>query len=324
MMRTAFPCLKARFLRANHRRVLGVAGVFTNRRFCATMASAGSQEPQTGADAGAARKRQAVAAKPAKKEIKILMLHGFTQSGALFHAKTRALEKLLVKTLAPWNLLPTLHYPTGPNRLLASDMPGFSGDGADDDPRAQDSWAWFRRDDASGSYRLLPEGMRAVAAAVRAAGGGVDGVLGFSQGGVVAAMVAGALEPDRAVPDTDDDKNDWGWVRELREANAGRPLRFAVVYSGFLATPPELAWLTEPPLATPTLHFIGSLDTVVDESRSRALVARCRDPVVVEHPGAHYVPISKEWAMPLLGFVKKRCVDDEQPAAAAAAAEANL
>ncbi|KAL8387065.1 hypothetical protein RB595_010181 [Gaeumannomyces hyphopodioides] len=314
-MRTVFPCMKAGFLRANSRRVFGAADVLFNRRFCVTMASPSSQEPQPGADAGAARKKQSATAKPAKKEIKILMLHGFTQSGALFHAKTRALEKLLVKTLAPWNLLPTLHYPTGPNRLLPADIPGFSGD-ADEDPRAQDSWAWFRRDDASGSYRLLPEGMRAVAASIRAAGG-VDAVLGFSQGGVVAAMVAGALEPGRAVPATDE-SDDWGWVAELREANGRRPLRFAVVYSGFLATPPELAWLSEPPLETPTLHFIGSLDTVVDESRSRALVARCRDPIVVEHPGAHYVPISKEWAMPLLGFVKKRCVDDEQPA------EANL
>ena len=99
-------------------------------------------------------------------------------------------------------------------------------------------------------------------------------------------------------------------------ANGHRPLKFAVIYSAFLAAPPDLAWLSEPAIETPTLHYIGSLDTVVDESRSRALVARCRDPIVVEHPGAHYVPISREWAMPLLGFIKKRCVDDEQQAVA--------
>ncbi|KAG4415009.1 hypothetical protein IFR04_011830, partial [Cadophora malorum] len=32
------------------------------------------------------------------RKLKILMLHGYTQSGPLFHAKTRALEKLLTKS----------------------------------------------------------------------------------------------------------------------------------------------------------------------------------------------------------------------------------
>ncbi|KLU83037.1 hypothetical protein MAPG_02104 [Magnaporthiopsis poae ATCC 64411] len=316
-MRIAFPCLKAGFLRVSSRRILGLAAVLATRRVCTTMASAGSQEPQPGADVGAARKKQPAAAKPAKKEVKILMLHGYTQSGTLFHAKTRALEKLLVKTLAPWNLVPVLHYATGPAQVRPADMPGFTGD-AESDPRAQDAWAWFRRDEAANTYRRLPEGMRTVVAAIRSLGG-IDAVLGFSQGGTFASMVTAALEPDRSVPETPSPASgdDWSWVQELRAANGHRPLRFAVIYSAFLAAPPDLAWLSEPAIETPTLHFIGSLDTVVDERRSRDLVARCRDAIVVEHPGAHYVPISKEWAMPLLGFVKKRCVDDEQDAVAA-------
>jgi hypothetical protein len=97
----------------------------------------------------------------------------------------------------------------------------------------------------------------------------------------------------------------------VREANGGRPLKFAVIYSGFWATPPDLVWLYEPKITTPTLHFLGSLDTVVDHSRSEGLVERCVDPLVLTHPGGHHVPVSKEWAMPLAGFVKK-CIESAE------------
>lgn len=166
------------------------------------------------------------------------------------------------------------------------------------------------------------------------AGGSVDGVVGFSQGGAVAAMLAAALESlpgdgdgdgkgtrARAAGDGDGDGDGDGgnnnssnsqssWVPSLREANGGKALRFAVVYSGFYAPQAELSWLYEPKVRTPTLHFIGSLDTVVDEGRSRGLVARCEDPIVVVHPGGHYVPVSKEWVSPLVGFVRRWCEDD--------------
>lgn len=152
-----------------------------------------------------------------------------------------------------------------------------------------------------------------------AAGGGIDGVVGFSQGGAVAAMLAAALEssrncgetlPEGASSSSTTSSSPPSWVTSLREANGGRTLRFAAVYSGFYAPQAELRWLYEPKVRTPTLHFIGSLDTVVEEGRSRGLVARCEDPVVVVHPGGHYVPVSKEWVSPLVGFVRRWCEDD--------------
>ncbi|KAH6647104.1 serine hydrolase FSH [Truncatella angustata] len=242
-----------------------------------------------------------------KTELKILMLHGYTQSGPLFKSKTGALNKLLTKALAPLNLEPKLIYPTGPHRLKPSDIPGFQppeGKTAEDvDEEQTDSWAWFRRDEATGSYRGLGEGMRSVARAVRDCGG-VDGVLGFSQGGAMAAMVAGALEPGRAAPEGDGE--DASWVRELREANAGG-LRFAVVYSGFVARDEGLRWLYEGAIQTPSLHFVGALDTVVEEGRSRALIESCREDRTrtFVHPGGHYVPVSKEWTMALVGWLRE-------------------
>lgn len=260
---------------------------------------------------------QATRPKPAavaKRDVKILMLHGYTQSGPLFRAKTRALEKMLQKSLAPFHLAPVMLYPTGPNRLRPRDMPGYEPpeDGAveNDEDDTSDSWAWWRRDDATGAYRFLNEGMTRLAETIAEAGG-IDGVLGFSQGGAAAAMVAAALE-SRPAPSGDE----WSWVEALRAANGRRALRFAVIYSGFFAPPDDLRWLYEPAITTPTLHYIGGLDTVVDETRTQSLVDRCTEPAVLTHPGGHYVPISKEWVMPLVSFVKTQAENSTEGAVA--------
>ncbi|KOS20977.1 Ovarian cancer-associated protein-like protein [Escovopsis weberi] len=258
----------------------------------------------------------------AKKPLKILMLHGYTQSGPLFHSKTKALEKFLVKALAPSNVVPQLIYPSAPNRLLPSDVPGFEPSNSataattsSDTTRTTsttvttdgpDMRAWFRRDEATNSYRLLDEGMAAIATAIAAADG-IHGICGFSQGAATAALVAAALEPARAPPPGPAGD----WARGLRAANAGRAALFAVAYSGFRALPQGLAWLFEPAIKTPSMHYIGSLDTVVDEGRSRALADACEDPVVMVHPGGHYVPIARDWAMPLAAFIKKHAVESE-------------
>ncbi|KHO00273.1 dihydrofolate reductase [Metarhizium album ARSEF 1941] len=240
-----------------------------------------------------------------KADVKILMLHGYTQSGPQFRAKTRALEKLLAKALSPVSLRPVLIYPTGPCRLLPQDMPSYeppSDPAAEADAYQPDAWAWWRKDDASGEYVHLDEGMEAVAQAIRQAGG-IDGVCGFSQGGAAAGIVAAALGGAVPAGPAGD------WVRELREANGGRAARFAVSYSGFWATPESLRFLYKPRIRTPSLHYLGGLDTVVDESRSRALVERCEGATTLVHPGGHHVPVSREWVMPLAAFIKQHVCD---------------
>lgn len=259
------------------------------------------------------------AAKPTdKKELKILMLHGYTQSGPLFRNKTGALNKLLTKALGPGslNVQPKLIYPTGPHRLKPSDIPGYQppeGKSLEDmDEEQTDNWGWFRRDEATGSYRGFDEGMLRVAETIKE-NDGVDGVIGFSQGGAMAALVAAALEADaRPVPQALEAED--SWANRLREANGGKALRFAVVYSGFVARDEALEWMyegggagAEAGIQTPSLHFIGGLDTVVDEDRSRGLAEKCRQDRtrVIVHPGGHYVPVSKEWTAALVMWMRE-------------------
>ncbi|ROV88321.1 hypothetical protein VSDG_09393 [Cytospora chrysosperma] len=239
-----------------------------------------------------------------KQELKILMLHGYAQTGPVFRSKTGAMSKMIGKALPSINAIRI--YPTGPHRLQPSDIPGFQpreGEGEGESANAElDCFGWFLHDEEPGILRGFADGMHAIANAIEEAGG-VDGVLGFSQGGAVGALVAAALESDRELPE---DKEQRAWVERLREANRGRPLRFCVIYSGFVMRPgAQLGWLYKGGIKTPTCHFFGSTDSVVQESRCRSLAEQCIAPEVVVHPGGHHVPVRKEWVAPLLVFLKK-------------------
>lgn len=256
---------------------------------------------------------------------------GYTQSGPLFHAKTRSLEKLITKFLPPIapaqshkssplsQLYPggaQLLYPTAPIPLSPADIPGYAP-AAQEGESQLDAWGWWKRETGSGRYAGLEEGLETIAESIRAAGG-IDGVIGFSQGAAAAAMVASLLEPGRAQafdehrrgnPEALEYPESW---RELQRMHP-KGIKFAALYSGFFAPNPLYTAFYEPKISCPTLHFIGSLDTVVEESRSLALVNACEGAKekTVYHPGGHFVPAGKEWGSVLVGFVRQ-CIDVER------------
>lgn len=220
------------------------------------------------------------------------------------------MSKMIAKALPAFNA--TRIYPTGPHRLQPSDIPGFQPrEGAEESEAELDAYGWFLHDEEPGLLRGFEDGMRAIADAIEEAGG-VDGVLGFSQGGAVAALVAAALEVDRPLPE---DEAQRSWVKRLREANGGKPLKFCIVYSGFVTRPgAQLGWLYEGTIKTPSCHFFGSMDTVVEESRCRGLTEQFVEPDVIVHPGGHHVPVRKESVAPLLAFLIKVLEKDAAPA----------
>jgi len=60
------------------------------------------------------------------------------------------------------------------------------------------------------------------------------------------------------------------------------------------------------------LHFLGTLDTVVEEKRSLALVEACEQSEgrVVYHPGGHFLPSSqKAYVSALIGFIREVTAD---------------
>ena len=210
-----------------------------------------------------------------------------------------------------------LLYPTGPIPLSPADIPGYSPAAGAEGASELDAWGWWKRETGSGRYAGLEDGLETIAETIRGAGG-IDGVIGFSQGAAAAAMVASLLEPGRVGafersregnPDAFAYPDSW---KELQRMHPGG-LKFTALYSGFFAPNPLYAAFYEPKISSPTLHFIGSLDTVVEESRSLALVDACvgAKEKTVYHPGGHFVPAGKEWGSVLVGFIKQ-CIEAEK------------
>lgn len=136
-------------------------------------------------------------------------------------------------------------------------------------------------------------------------------MIGFSQGGALAALVASALEanPARLLPSEYRLSDQVDGTRRAVCPNGlvQPPLKFAVIYSGFLAIDSTCNVFFEPKIKTPTIHFLGQLDSVVDESRSRRLVEACVNSEVVVHVGGHFVPSQRGNMGSLAAFIR-RCM----------------
>ncbi|CAG8898951.1 unnamed protein product [Penicillium egyptiacum] len=253
-----------------------------------------------------------------RQPLKLLMLHGYTQSGSLFHAKSRALTKHIQKAF-PLHEVSAI-YPTAPIRLLPADIPGYepSAEGSPDDEI--ESYGWWRRSNTANPplYIGIEEGFAAVARTLKEEGP-FDGVIGFSQGAALAAMVAALLEPGR--------KASFEHFSRISVDSAGGivipapfgeegfqhpPLKFAVCYSGFRAPGARYrAFYEEPAIRTPVLHVLGSLDAVVEEAKSRALVEACagepeKDGSVVWHPGGHFLPSQRPYLDATVRFIREQ------------------
>ncbi|PIG89892.1 dihydrofolate reductase [Aspergillus arachidicola] len=234
-----------------------------------------------------------------KQPLKLLMLHGYTQSGPLFHAKSRALIKHLTKAFPLHDVTAT--YPTGPLRLNPADIPGYEPT-QETPTEPLEAYGWFRRSNTASppEYLGLEDGLAAVAK-VMSEEGPFDGVIGFSQGAAMAAMVVSLLEPGR--------KEAFArfWMRMLRRRG-----RFALCYSGFRSPGARYRGFYESPaLQTPILHVLGSLDAVVEESRSRALVEACagdpeKEGKVVWHPGGHFLPSQRPYLDAAVRFIREQ------------------
>lgn len=264
-------------------------------------------------------------ARPPRQPLKILMLHGYTQSGALFHAKSRALVKHLQKLFPLHEITPT--FPTAPLRLDPADIPGYQPSSSPNDQTVE-AYGWWRRDDAATPplYTGIEEGLNTVAKVLREEGP-FDGVIGFSQGAAMAAIMASLLEPGRkesfryfSDPETASEGFELSELQKTAclpypqsfEGLMHPPLKFALCYSGFRAPGPRYRGFYErPKIQTPILHVLGSLDGVVDHSRSRALVEVCdgdpeKDGRVVWHPGGHFLPSQRPYLDAAAAFVKER------------------
>lgn len=238
--------------------------------------------------------------------LKILMLHGYTQSGQLFRAKSRALEKHLQKAF-PGS---TLSYPTGPLRLKTVDVPGFNSSTTPDDDEIE-AYGWWRRSNIADppEYVGIEDGLSQVAKTL-AIEGPFDGVVGFSQGAALAAMVSSLLEGHSRKDSFQNFHSQSSLSIPFPSSFHDiqhPPMKFCIVYSGFIAPGERYRAFYNPHLSTPSCHFIGSLDSVVEESRCRALVDAFGGESIARlifHPGGHFLPSSRHFLDTLVDFIR--------------------
>lgn len=145
--------------------------------------------------------------------------------------------------------------------------------------------------------------------------------MGFSQGAAAAAVVASLLEGEGRVSAFKKAQREGGipypasFLGSEKEGGIVQgPLKFCVIYSGFRAPGEKYKGFYEPRIETRSLHFIGQLDTVVSEERSRTLVdcfvgdGEGGTGRVVVHPGGHFLPSQRPWLDAVGGFLKE-CLD---------------
>ncbi|KAH8702981.1 serine hydrolase FSH [Phaeosphaeriaceae sp. PMI808] len=244
---------------------------------------------------------------PPPHPIKILMLHGYTQSGPSFQAKTGALRKSLQKSFPNGC---TLVYPTAPHRLSPADESFLVTE--QENEQQLDAWAWWRRTatppGAGGKgKRYTYSGLDttfAFLARLMKDEGPFTGVIGFSQGAALAALLASLLEPHRESAFAQSSTSAFAFPHSFTPPPQP-PFKFAVCYSGFRPDDDSpYAPFFEPRIETPTLHFFGMQDVVVEERRGVALV---------DHPGGHFLPGTQKASVgALIGFMKEVLGEKEE------------
>jgi surfactin synthase thioesterase subunit len=148
--------------------------------------------------------------------------------------------------------------------------------------------------------------------------GPFDGVIGFSSGACIAALIASLLEEGRKKAfEKRGSKNEMPYPNSLlREGNSdGKhnviqpPLKFAVCYSGFSLEHPKYSAFYQPQIQTPILHVLGKWDTVVEEQQSLSLARKCgKKSALFYHLGSHFVPQQSCYVSMVTSFILDACV----------------
>lgn len=233
---------------------------------------------------------------------KLLLLHGYMQSDRIINAKTGALRKALKK------LNITVASPCAP-------FPVYSEDYTEDlalmkeASEQPEKFGWWKKaqSDPLSSY-TIPDETKKLLKDFVLEHGPFDGIAGFSQGGGLAGYLATDLPGILGVPQEHQPK-------------------FLISFSGFRLEPTLLVeQYKKHPIAVPSLHVLGEMDYVVDESRALKLFDECqeKDRTLLRHSGGHVVPNSKVYVQQLCAWIANNVEGIELPLSSTASSTTSL
>jgi hypothetical protein len=240
--------------------------------------------------------------------VRILVLHGFTQSATAFSKRLGALRKTCGKDC-------DFVFLDGPLILTPADTQQFFAEARDAghqepvDPSLAPR-AWWRADANYTKYLHFDETLKSVGEYLTKQAEPFDGVFGFSQGACFAGLLTSLLErPEEAAR------------RGL--SNNGQPVhppfKFCVMAAGFVPRDPSLSvLLTEVPhpttglpgLHTRTLHIGGMTDVVISPEAVAKAARFCVNARVARHMGGHHVPSKTPWRNFLKAYLSAK-TDEE-------------
>ncbi|XP_076876435.1 esterase OVCA2 [Brachyhypopomus gauderio] len=199
--------------------------------------------------------------------LRVLCVHGYRQNSSSFREKTGALRKLLRKQVE-------LVFINAPHQVPPISSAQVQEKSASD----EDQRGWWFSDSQARSFDArqqcesslgLEESVEAVRMAVKDQGP-FDGILGFSQGAALVAMICALQE---------------------RKQEPVFNFRFAVLVAGFRSACAQHQHFYENlEITLPSLHVFGQEDKVIPEQMSRDLLPTFPRAHVLTHPGGHFVP----------------------------------
>ncbi|KAG1309341.1 hypothetical protein G6F64_005388 [Rhizopus arrhizus] len=208
-------------------------------------------------------------------KLRILCLHGYTQNAAMFRKRTSAMRKSL-DHLAEFVYITAPHH-VGPPKISNQEV--LTKYDVSEGHKPYGWWYAPKHKPTRNGYLIGYKESINYVQQVLDKQGPFDGILGFSQGASFAAILTELLE-----------KSSPGFDHHA-------PFKFSVIVSGFKPTMQEAtnSMLTkEHKLKTPSLHYIGDLDTLVLPEKMFLLTEVFENPVIFHHSGGYESPTSQQ------------------------------
>ncbi|GAB6029269.1 Ovarian cancer-associated protein 2 [Chamberlinius hualienensis] len=202
----------------------------------------------------------------ASSKLKILCLHGYRQDGVSFKSKLGGFRKML-------NSHVEFTFVTAPLRIPQV----VNGDEALETVN-QCGW-WFSKDTPSFSAHDITNQSIGFEESIQMIEeefikeGPFDGIIGFSQGACLGAMLAGLQQ-----------------INKLKAIS----FKFVILVAGFKSkSSAHIEFLPVEKIQIPSLHVYGETDGIIPKAMSEELLQQFENPEIAIHPGGHYVPASK-------------------------------
>lgn len=212
------------------------------------------------------------------EKLRVLCLHGYGQDGDAFRAKSGSCRKDSKKVA-------DFEFVTSPNRIVPGSGPGAGHPDHKAEEGADPGRYWWDFNNEASQMCGFDDSV-AFLAQVFEERGPFDGVLAFSQGAGMLAILMAKLQ--------------------RRELPAAITFRFGCMVSGFLPRDPAYrAIIDAQALTIPSLHIFGETDNIIEPGRSKDLVAAW-DPAavtVLSHMGGHLMPSAAPVRKGLLQFL---------------------